>query len=622
MCGIAGTVSFGTAEPLTGFPAAACAAMAHRGPDEEGYHHDAHAALGMCRLKVIGLADGSQPAYSEDRGIVVVLNGEIYNHRALRRFLADRGRPVRGGSDAHILPALYEVLGEGFVDRLHGMYSIAVHDTRTGRLLLVTDRVGKKPLFYTRLADGTVVFASELNALMRHPGIDRAIDPVAVDQYLSYRVVPAPHTVYRDVRKVEPGTVLDFEAGRPEKQRRYWRFEFTADPAEAADPRRAVDTVDALIQRAVADRLESEVPLGAMLSGGLDSSLVVAVAARQLGRRLHTFSVGFEHDAFDESAYARLVADHCGTEHHTYRIGVADARRSVDRILTHMGEPYAFPSAIAADCMYRLAREHVTVVLTGDGSDEIFAGYRRYRTFQQLPDIEPALAAKIDTEALAAGDGSIADRYQAVLVDGVRGGLKHRLYDPAFTARLPEYPVNHLRDRFARTAAHRPDLDRVMEVDCGFWLPDAQLVKIDRMAMAHSVEPRSPLLDHRLIDYVTRIPAAAKLVDGNEKLLLKQVAARYVPDSVIHRPKQELAVPLESWLGTALRPDIQTTLLSEASLERGYFAPDALRAFVTAFRPEHTYALWTLYMLERWHQLHTDAQAAPAPAASLRTAGR
>ncbi|AZM56025.1 asparagine synthase (glutamine-hydrolyzing) [Streptomyces sp. WAC 01529] len=607
MCGIAGTATFGLTPPLERFPSAACAAMAHRGPDEEGYHHDSQAAFGMCRLKVIGLGDGSQPVYSEDRGIVCVFNGEIYNHQALRELLARRGRRVRGGSDAHVLPLLYDELGEDFVSELHGMFALAVYDTRTRKLLLATDRVGKKPLFYSRLADGTVAFASEMAALLEHPGIERTVDPVAVDQYLSYRVVPGPHTIYQRVRKAEPGTVLTFEAGQPEKARRYWQFDFHDDLADMSGPE-AVDRIDALLQEAVADRLESEVPLGAMLSGGLDSSLVVAMASRRLGRRMHTFSVGFEHAAFDESVYARQVAEHCGSDHHTYRIGASDARQAVDHILTHVGEPYAFPSAIAAHCMYRLARQYVTVVLTGDGSDEIFCGYNRYKIFQQLPGIAPESAAKVDAEALAAGDGGIADRYQAVLVDGVRGGIKDRLYSGAFKATLPEYPYNHLRDRFARTDPSTAELSRVMQVDCGFWLPDAQLVKIDRMAMAHSVEPRSPFLDHRLIDFVTRLPASANLVNGNEKALLKQVAARWLPHSVLSRRKQELAVPLEGWLGTELRETIQSALLSESSLDRGYFAPDALRAFATEFRPENTYALWTLYMLERWHQLHTDGR--------------
>lgn len=591
MCGIAGTVSLGHTPVPTSYALAACAAMAHRGPDETGSFTTAGAALAMCRLKVIGLHDGSQPVFSDDGTVACVLNGEIYNHQELRAFLASRGRPVHGGSDAQVLPQLYQELGEHFVERLHGMFAVAVYDTRHDRLVLATDRVGKKPLFYARPGGDTVAFASELPALMLHPGISRETDPLAVDQYLGYRVVPAPHTIYRQVRRLEPGTVLVLERGRPERRRRYWQFDFTADltdlPQDELD-----DRVDELLQQAVQDRLESEVPLGAMLSGGLDSSLVVAMATRQLGRPLHTFSVGFEHAAFDESVHARAVAEHCGTRHHVYRIGPQDAVEAVDTILGHMGEPYAFPSAIASSCMYRLARQHVTVVLTGDGSDEIFCGYGRYRRLRDLP-----------------GDGSLADRYEHVLLDGVPNGLKDRLYTADFAAQLPPRPHNYLRARFDRTDPATPDLDRAMQVDSGFWLSDAQLVKIDRMSMAHSVEPRSPLLDHRLIDFVTRVPAARKLVGDDEKAPLKRVARRYLPRQVVDRRKQELAVPLESWLGTELRSTISDTLTSEAALERGYFRPDALRSTVREFRPEHSYALWTLYMLERWHRLQEDSTA-------------
>ncbi|MFD7716492.1 asparagine synthase (glutamine-hydrolyzing) [Streptomyces sp. NPDC059814] len=597
MCGIAGTVSLGGHTPVhSPYALAACAAMEHRGPDETGTFATADAALAMCRLKIIGLHDGSQPVHSDDGTVVCVLNGEIYNHRELRDFLASRGRPVRGGSDAQVLPHLYQELGESFVERLHGMFAIAVHDTRHRRLVLATDRVGKKPLFYTRPTGDSVAFASELPALMLHPGIGKSTDPVAIDQYLSYRVVPAPHTIYRQVRRLEPATTLVFEAGRPERRRTYWQFDFTAELTDA--PQDEIDDrIDTLLKQAVRDRLESEVPLGAMLSGGLDSSLVVAMATRQLGRPIHTFSVGFEHAAFDESVHARTVADHCGTHHHVYRIGAQDAKEAVDTILTHMGEPYAFPSAIAASCMYKLAKQHVTVVLTGDGADEIFCGYGRY---QRLRDLT--------------GGGDLADRYERVLVDGVPHVLKDELYSADFATRIPGHPHNYLRARFGRTDPSVPDLDRAMQVDSGFWLPDAQLVKIDRMSMAHSVEPRSPLLDHRLIDYVTRIPAARKLVGGQEKTPLKRVAARYLPRPVLERRKQELAVPLESWLGTELRSTITDTLLSEASLERGYFRPDVLRSTVREFRPAHSYALWTLYMLERWHQLQEGSAAHEAPA--------
>ncbi|MEV6742473.1 asparagine synthase (glutamine-hydrolyzing) [Streptomyces sp. NPDC051104] len=587
MCGIAGQVVFGRPPVGADFVGAACAAMRHRGPDETAVHRHGAATLGIARLRIIGLVGGEQPARDAAGSVACVVNGEIYNHRALRTLLAARGRTVTGTSDAHVVPELYAEFGDSFVDHLSGMFAIALYDTARERLLLVTDRFGKKPLFYGEPSGGGLAFASELPALMTCPGIDREVDPVAVDQYLSYRVIPAPHTIYRGASKLPPATmmVVDREGIR---RRTYWTRPFDGS-LRGTPTEDIVDRVDALLRQAITDRLKSEVPLGAMLSGGLDSSLVVALARRTLGDGLHTFSIGFDSPQFDERREAEAVAAYCGTRHHYRTVRPDEARNVGDLILRHMGEPYGFPSAIASWAMYELASRHVTVVLTGDGSDEMFCGYARYQRLQA-----------------SQRTGDLADRYESVLSDGVPGDVKAAVYHPQFRDRLPEFPRNYLRDRFARTEESASDLERAMQVDATFWLSDAQLVKIDRMAMAHSVEPRSPMLDHSLVEYVRGIPAELNLESGVEKQILKQVAARYLPPSTVKRRKQELAVPLEEWLTSTLRPLITDTLLSEASLERGYFAPDRLRQFVTAYRPEHSYALWTLYMLERWHRLGLD----------------
>lgn len=609
MCGIAGEVTYEGAALHRDFTRDACSLMIHRGPDEQAFYEDARVMLGICRLKVIGLSGGMQPVYSQDRKIMCVANGEIYNHKELRRRLERLGRRVRGASDMHVIPDLYEEYGDEFVHELSGMYAIAIYDTRSGELKLVTDRVGKKPLFYGRTGDGRLVFASELGPLITYPGIRRQVDPLAVDQYLSYRVIPAPYTILKAVRKVPPGSIITFRPQQPIRAERYWRFDFSAAPHNAGGEAAAGEIAQRLTT-AVADRLEADVPLGAMLSGGLDSSLVAAIASRLLPGQLNTFSVGFEHPSFDETQHARAVAGHCGTRHHSYRIRATDAHSAVDAILRHMGEPYAFPSAIASYYMYRLASEHVTVVLTGDGADEIFAGYNRYKIFRRLPEVLPGDKAKVDPAALGEGGQDLADCYQAVLIDGVRNGVKERLFSQGFRNCLPDpFPFNYLRDRFRDSEGQTAWLNRLLQLDAGFWLPDAQLVKIDRMAMAHSVEPRSPMLDHRLIEYVTSLSPELKLSGDDEKAILKSVAGRYLPESIVRRRKQELAVPLEDWLSSQLRPLIQSTLLSEGSLDRGYFDPDALREFVMAFRREDSYAIWTLFMLERWHQIFIDGEA-------------
>lgn len=606
MCGIAGVMApdGGDHSP---FVRSACTMMTHRGPDEQGYDCSPGLTVGMCRLSIIGRDGGGQPAYNADRTVTCVFNGEIYNHRALRRRMERLGHHISGTSDAHVIPALYDTYQDRLVDHLVGMFAIAIHDARTGELKLFTDRVGKKPIFYALTLGGGLAFASELAPLAAHPTVDRTIDPIAVDQYLSYRVIPAPRTIYAGLRKIPPATILTFRVGRSVQLREYWRFHFSPVENRPGDPGAEIDR---LLRAAVADRLESEVPLGAMLSGGLDSSLVVALAARMSGNRLDSFSVGFEQAAFDESGHARAAARHCGTRHHSYRICPEDARAAIDPILRHMGEPYAFPSAIASYYMYRLASEHVTVVLTGDGSDEIFGGYHRYKVFLRLPQVAAADRHRVDLKALSAGD-DIAARYEAVLVDGVRTSIRTKLYSKEFRERLPEpFPVNHLRERFARSEGHQHDLNRLLQLDCRFWLPDAQLVKIDRMAMAHSVEPRSPMLDHRLVEYVAGVAPDRKLVGDDEKAILKQVAARYLPREIIQRPKQELAVPLEQWLAGQLRPLIVSELTSDRALSRGIFNPDVLLEIVAAFRPSDSYALWTLFMLERWHQIFVDGSGA------------
>ncbi|MFG3107082.1 asparagine synthase (glutamine-hydrolyzing) [Streptomyces tendae] len=597
MCGIAGSALLNGGRRTTDAVEEACDVMRHRGPDESAVWRDDFVALGIARLRVIGLTGGSQPVRDSTGTVVCVVNGEIYNHHALRALLEKRGRRVRGTSDACVIPELYAEYGDDFVDHLTGMFALALYDTARGRLLLATDRLGKKPLFHSRPGTGGVAFASELRALMRFAGVDSRTDPVAVDQYLSYRVVPAPHTVYRGARKLPPATLMVVD-GSGVRQHRYWSPPFDRSLLGTPVPD-IVASVDALLRRAVADRLESEVPLGVMLSGGLDSSLVLALARERLPGSLHTFSIGFDTPRFDERREAEAVAGHFRTVHHHRKIQPDDARRISGEILRHMGEPYAFPSAIASWVMYELAGQHVTVVLTGDGSDEIFCGYDRYRRL------------------MAADDGAdLPDRYESVLVDGVPTDVKENLYRREFRANLPEPPHNYLRPRFLETSDRAHDLERAMQVDAGFWLSDAQLVKIDRMAMAHSVEPRSPMLDHRLVEYVRRIPAELNLDSHTEKRVLKAVAARYLPPATVRRRKQELAVPLEEWLTRNMRPDITRTLLSEESLERGYFHPDRLREFVTGYGARHAYAIWTLYMLERWHQ-GSEATRAPTYAGAL-----
>lgn len=597
MCGIAGEVTFGKSRPSRENVARMCQRLVHRGPDEEGFHVSPQSVLGVRRLKVIGLVNGSQPVANSVATAFCVFNGEIYNYHELKAALERDGYVFRTNTDAEVVIHLYDQKGDAFVNDLRGMFAIAIYDDEKKRLLLTRDRAGKKPLNYTVTSDGAVVFASELHALVSHPSVKQKIDTEAVDRFLSFRIIPAPLTIYSDVFKVAPGTVVTFDEHGIEKQR-YWRFDFTE--RETGDEQELVQKLIALLREAVEVRLQSEVPLGALLSGGLDSSLIVSVMSQLLSVPFHTFSIGFHDRQFNELRYARLVSEYCRTIHHEHIITPGSALPVINELLLNFGEPYAFPSAIATYFMNHLARQFVTVVLTGDGADEIFCGYNRYKTFDSLPDRD------------------ISAQYQSVLTDGLRDPLKRHLYSKAFKDQLgDEFPVNYLRDRFAHTDRRMHKLNRAMEVDCNFWLPDAQLVKIDITSMANSIEVRCPMLDTKLVEFATGIGVRHKLSNGIEKQILKKVAANFLPAEIVNRHKQELAVPLEHWLISSLRNEITQTLLSEESLSRGYFDPDRLTEFVENFSERDSYAVWTLYILEAWHQTahasdegHKEAQEA------------
>jgi asparagine synthase (glutamine-hydrolysing) len=605
MCGIAGEVSFANTELSPENVERMCRLLTHRGPDEDGFHVSRRAVLGIRRLKVIGVVNGSQPVYNSRGTVACVFNGEVYNYPELKAELERDGYEFKTNTDAEVIVHLYDKVGASFAERLRGMFAVALFDEERNRLLLTRDHTGKKPLNYHVTPEGNVIFSSELNALTSHPSVSRRVSPEAVDRFLSFRIIPAPLTIYSDVFKVVPGTVLTFEGGR-KTERRYWAFDFTERTAGLSETALA-DRLEELLLEAVEIRLHSEVPLGALLSGGLDSSLIVAMMSRLLDRPIHTFSIGFRERQFNELNYAEMVSAHCGTIHHDYVIPPDSALEDIERLLVHYGEPYAFPSAIACYHMNRLAREFVTVVLTGDGADELFCGYNRYKIFSGFPSL-PERAdwrAKVDANLFGCAAGDIAVEYQSLLTDGLRDSLKARLYTREFVERIPgNFPVNYLRERFATNASLSSRLNRVLDVDCNFWLRDAQLVKIDIASMTNSVEVRCPILDANVVDFVSGIDVRHKLVGEDEKYLLKLVASRYLPEEIVRRKKQELAVPLENWLAASLRGEITRTLLSDESLSRGYFRPDALREFVQDFSAERSYAVWTLYVLEQWHRIN------------------
>ena len=613
MCGIAGAVNFNGAPVSPQDVKEMCRRLVHRGPDEEGYHVSEHAVLGVQRLKIVGLVNGSQPVSNQAGTVFCVFNGEIYNYRELRESLIEEGYVFKTSTDAEVIVHLYDKLGLSFVKSLRGMWAIALYDTTQRRLVLAKDIAGKKPLHYHVTKHGNVIFASELNSLVSHPEVQKTISAEAVDRFLSYRIIPAPLTIYNEIFKVEPGTIVVFADGNVTKTK-YWSFDFSTrfNGLSEAD---LVEQLRKLLLESVERRLYSEVPLGALLSGGLDSSLIVAIMSRLRKDPIHTFSIGFEDRNFNELRFARLVSEHCKTIYHEYIISPDEAIAAIRQLLVHYGEPYAFPSAIACYFMSWLARQFVTVVLTGDGADEVFCGYDRYKIFAELPRLpeRPNWLARVDLDLLEQARGDLAVEYQSILTDGLRDSLKRRLYSRSFINQLGEFPANYVREKFARQNGLPNRLTRAMDVDCNFWLPDAQLVKIDIASMAHSIEVRCPMLDQSILEFATGINVSHKLANGNEKHLLKLVAQEFLPPEITSRPKKELAVPLENWLASSLREEITSTLLADETLARGYFDPDALIEFVKDFQIADSYSIWTLYILEQWHRLTSEA----APAAVL-----
>src|SRR6185369_5375414 len=420
MCGIAGAVSFNGA-PLSPVDVKEmCRRLVHRGPDEEGYHVSEHAVLGVQRLKIVGLVNGSQPVSNHAGTVFCVFNGEIYNYRELRASLIEEGYVFKTNTDAEVIVHLYDKLGLAFVKSLRGMWAIALYDATREQLVLAKDIAGKKPLHYHVTKDGTVIFSSELNSLVSHPEVKTTISAEAVDRFLSYRIIPAPLTIYNEVFKVEPGTIVVFADGDVTKTK-YWSFDFSTRFDELSEAE-LVGRLRKLLLESVERRLYSEVPLGALLSGGLDSSLIVAIMSRLRKDPIHTFSIGFEDRNFNELRFARLVSEHCKTIYHEYIISPDEAIAAIRQLLVHYGEPYAFPSAIACYFMSRLARQFVTVVLTGDGADEVFCGYDRYKIFAELPQLpqRPEWMARVDVDLLQHARGDLAVEYQSILTDGLR----------------------------------------------------------------------------------------------------------------------------------------------------------------------------------------------------------
>ncbi len=627
MCGIVGIVNrLGQAvdgETL----ARMCAAIRHRGPDEDGFYLQGDVGLAMRRLSIIDLAGGQQPIHNQQRTAWIVFNGEIYNYRELREQLEKLGHRFYTNSDTEVIIHAYDRYGAECPRHLRGMFAFAIWDECKEELFLARDRVGKKPLLYSHV-NGQFIFGSEFSALLEHPDVSREIEPQAIHHYLSFMCVPAPLTAYRSIRKLEPGHTLTLKRDGTKRIERYWQPDFSqkADVDEEEAGERAVE----VLREAVRVRLMSEVPLGAFLSGGIDSSLVVALMSEQSHAPVKTFSIGFEEQNFSELKHARRVAEHVGAEHHEFIVR-PDALEVLPMLVEHYGEPYADSSAIPTYYVAKETRRYVTVALNGDGGDECFAGYERYAAmrlaekYRRLPKvlrqsfIENAVGILPSSELgrsrvrdvkrfLRAASLPTVERYMR-WVSVMDTATKSELYTDEFRREMSGHHTSDFIAPWFAEANGAGVVDAALLADTMTYLPNDLLVKVDIASMAVSLEARSPFLDHHVIEFAASLPEKYKLRGLTTKYLLKRALKKILPEEILQRRKMGFGVPLGHWFRHQMKSFVREILLSEKALGRGLFKPASVTRMVeehTGGTRDHAHQLWTLLMLELWYERFID----------------
>ena len=627
MCGITGwaTLDSHTPPPEGGKELlhAMCERMVHRGPDSEGLFVTNGVALGMRRLAIIDLVTGEQPVFNEDKSVAVVLNGEIYNYRELRVKLEKRGHSFRSASDTEVLPHLYEEYGDNMMRELNGMFAFALWDSRRRRLLVARDRFGEKPLYWG-VFDNTLLFASEPKVLLAHPSVKPALNLQALRQYLSFDYVPAPLSIYEGINKLPAAHKLTLEHGRVNVER-YWRLSYkTAEPVPTEHE--AAQHLRELMADAVRMRLVSDVPLGVLLSGGVDSSSVAALAVEASSEPVKTFSISFAEASFDESAYARSVAKFLGTDHHEERLSANLAANLVSEIGSWMDEPFSDPSLVPTYLLSRFTRKHVTVALGGDGGDELFAGYPMYaglrwaEVYKRLPAglrtgiVEPLVRLlPVKTKNLS------FDYKAARFITGAKYDTvaRHHVWFGSFTPdeqlelltpdalAVSDSDIYAEAREIAAECDHDDLVTQMQSVDTRLYLAEDILTKVDRASMAVSLEVRAPFLDPRVAEFAASLPCNYKLRGHKTKYILKKAVKQMLPPFVTRRGKKGFGVPVAEWLKVKLRPLARDLLSPERVRRAGVFNP----AFVARLQDEHERGvanhrklLWTLLMFELWHE--------------------
>ena len=627
MCGICGIVYSDREQHIDGDALKKmCDVITHRGPDDEGYYINQQVGLGMRRLSIIDLSTGKQPISNEDGQIWIVFNGEIYNHKDIREELESKGHQFKTKTDTEAIVHAYEEYGESCVQKLNGMFAFAIWDHQKNMLFLARDRIGIKPLYYL-FDKNRLIFGSEIKSILQAGDIPKRIDLQALDHFLTFEFIPAPLSIFQDIKKLPPGHTLKFQ-NNTTWVRSYWDVELKSNGKETFQIKK---NLRELLQDAVKVRLMSDVPLGAFLSGGVDSSIIVALMAQVMEEPVKTFSIGFEDSTYNELKYARLISEKFKTEHHEFIIK-PDAVELADNLVKFLDEPFGDFSIFPTYLVSKMAREYVTVVLSGDGGDELFAGYDSYiadkiakKYYGRLPrqfrngfltrllDVVPPSSKKKGlinrAKRFVEGMKLPEDLHHTRWMIFLQQAEKEMLYNSDVKSGMREFdPYKFERSYFANVAYNRNDeINKQMYVDLKMYLVDNILVKVDRMSMATSLEARVPFLDHRFVEFAATVPGNYKMQGVKTKVILKQAMEELLPDEVLYRGKEGFSIPIKNWLKKELKPLMIDTLAPEKLRREGFFNPVYVQKLIKQHldgTENHSHRLWALIIFGRWYDLY------------------
>ena len=636
MCGIAGKLNFSRSIQIDQeLLSRMCEVIRHRGPDDVGYYINKNVGLGMRRLSIIDLEKGHQPISNEDNSVWVVFNGEIYNFLELRKELVAKNHIFRTKTDTEVIVHLYEDYGEECVKKLRGMFAFALWDQKEQKLFIARDRIGQKPLYYSTL-NNSLIFGSELKTILQDPKIEKRINREALDDYLTCGFVPSPKTIFEGINKLPPAHYLTCKNGQV-KSTRYWSVKYNSN--EKKEEIFYTEQLEELIREAVRLRLVSDVPLGAFLSGGLDSSLIVALMSDIWNNPVKTFAIGYKENSYNELQYARIVADHFGTNHHELEVE-CEVENILPKLVRHFDEPFADAAAIPNYYVSRMAKKDVTVSLSGDAADELFGGYRRYQSrkitsyFNHIPRwarvnlIEKLVKLFPESDAYY-GKSTIKKLKRFIeysrLIDNDPSNSwlpffseeeKDNLYNRSSKSDLKSYKSEYIKDYFSASKFHtnsdkkiQDPISQMMWVDLMTSLPEDMLTRVDRMSMANSLEVRSPLLDHKIVEFMATVPTGLKLKGLTSKYILKKTVEHLLPKQILHRSKQGFVVPIASWLKNDLKPYVGDLLLSETSRSSDYFNQAYIKQLVNDHqngRRDNKNKIWALLVFEVWYRTFMD----------------